>query len=114
MHNIHVVISDEGSTVIYHPNTDMTGLDLGDEIENRPGLNVWPSGWLKRQVFHILRKVFGRQGTVSDWTRTWTGWGVWTQEGDRVTHLFTPGYAEFIFHSTAVDWEIHYLKALTS
>jgi hypothetical protein len=50
---------------------DTAWLAAEGECEVRRASHVLPTGWLRRQLFRLLRRAFGDEGRAAAWTRRW-------------------------------------------
>ena len=74
-HDLAFTGSVDGSVqFVYHPNDQIAREvinSLGTVLSDKRAGYVWPLSGTLRVAFRLLRKAFGSQGPVADWTRSW-------------------------------------------
>ena len=77
MHDLVFAVKDDGRLVTaYHPNDHRARAaiaTLGTPLSDRRVGHVWPRRRLVRWAFRVLRRIFGGDGWVAEWTRNWGG-----------------------------------------
>jgi len=91
--------------VVAHAPDDLASF-RGRVAHSARGGYVWPQRRLKRFAFRLLRKLFGRNGRIAAWTRTWRG--PWTVI---VAATGQPLPGTFATHGDAVDAEVVWMLA---
>lgn len=64
-----LIITASGITYV----GDLPALEraLGGTVTRQRVSHIWPSHWLLRALFRVLRSTFGDTGRIADWTRRW-------------------------------------------
>ncbi len=103
MSKIVVRIAPDGR-MQYVDNADMVALATEGTVSKKRASHVEPDRWIKRQLFHLARQLFGEYGRVGNWTRRWKCW--WRVN---LTPSGGPIRRRFDDRADAIHWEIQWL-----
>ena len=106
-HDLAFKRGGDGAVQFVYPPNDQIAKEvidsLGTVLSDKRAGYVWPLAGALRVAFHLLRKAFGSQSVVADWTRSWRcRWIV--VNADTMTSL--PGIYDS--HNAAVETEIRW------
>ena len=80
-----IIDSDGSSTSVLDPELHGWNRAIGYVKKTRASY-ILPKNKTKRLAFILLRRMFGDEGRIADWTRTWKGpWQVsWAEDKSKV------------------------------
>ena len=99
----HIKIDENGNITTFAEELREIDPSLYEEVKStkRRVSHILPKNPLKRIFFKVLRKLFGEEGKVADWTRKWKGKWIVIIDGEVK--------GEFESREEAIEFEKRYL-----
>jgi len=81
-----IVVDYDGSAAAIADQVSMRYFGQSGHSVKRRASHILPKNKTKRKAFVLLRRMFGDDGLVANWTRTWKGpWKVsWAEQPNKV------------------------------
>ena len=80
----HIKIDEEGNIITFAEELKEVNPKIYEEVKHtkKRVSHILPENPLKRIVFKVLRKLFGDEGKIADWTRNWKGKWILVIDGE--------------------------------
>ena len=71
----HIIIDENGDLITFAEELKEIAPEIYQEVKHtkKRVSHILPANKLKRMIFKTLRRIFGEEGKVADWTRKWKG-----------------------------------------